>query len=447
MTRGAQFDLVRPRRGAERVTNIELFFDLVYVFAVTQLSRHLLGRPTVTGALQTALLLAMVWLLWAYTAWVTNWLDPERMPVRLLLIALLLVALVMWAAIPESFGTRGLIIGIGYALSQIGRSIFAVVALRGRPLLRNFQRILAWCVVSGALAVAGGLASEPARAWFWLAAVGVDLLGGVFGFYTPGLGRSETTEWTIEGKHFAERCQAFILIALGESVLVIGATLSDVLGSHVSEAEAGAFLVAVVSSVGLWWLYFDRSADEAARVIAASADPGRMGRTAYRRVEGGAVVAAGRRGRARAAGPGGALRVPARAGSVRDRRGDRRRGTRLPPGRPPGSARAGIRDIDPSRLAVAVEDAPAVGAGGCGSAIGVQAQGPAPAVNDDEVVKGAQSDQVMKGGGPARRTGDEVVDVAHAGGLFAAGEGAVGVAGGDGTAQVRRDCRLSLGGI
>src|SRR6266516_1083936 len=106
MTRGAQLDLIRRRRGAERITNAELFFDLVYVFAVTQLSRHLLGRPTVTGALQTALLLAMVWLVWAYTAWVTNWLDPERMPVRLMLIALVLVALVMWATISPSGARR-----------------------------------------------------------------------------------------------------------------------------------------------------------------------------------------------------------------------------------------------------------------------------------------------------------------------------------------------------
>jgi low temperature requirement protein LtrA len=278
---GAPFDLFRRRQGAERVTNVELFFDLVYVFAVTQLSHYLLARPTIAGALQTALLLAMVWLVWAYTAWVTNWLDPERMPVRLLLIGLVLVALVMWAAIPEAFGTRGLIIGVGYAVAQIGRSIFAVVALRGRPLQRNFQRILVWCLVSGALAVAGGLVSGPARGWLWLAAVGVDLLGGVAGFYTPGLGRSATTEWTIEGNHLAERCQAFILIALGESIVVIGASLSHLLASHVTAAEAGAFLTAVIGSVGLWWLYFDRSAGEAARMIAASADPGRMGRTAY----------------------------------------------------------------------------------------------------------------------------------------------------------------------
>jgi low temperature requirement protein LtrA len=295
-SRSTPLDLGRHTPGAARVTNVELFFDLVYVFAVTQLSHHLLSEPTVTGALQTALLLAMVWLVWAYTAWVTNWLDPERMPVRLLLIALVLIALVMWAAIPEAFGSRGLIIGIGYAVTQIGRSVFALVALWDGPLRKNFQRILAWCVVSGAFAVAGGIATGPARAWLWLAAVGIDLLGGVAGFYTPGLGRSVTTEWTIEGNHLAERCQAFILIALGESVVVIGAALSRRLATGITAAEAAAFVTAVVGSIGLWWLYFDRSAGEAARVIAQSADPGRLGRTAYHLIHpvmvGGIIVVA-----------------------------------------------------------------------------------------------------------------------------------------------------------
>src|SRR5262249_60057683 len=137
----------------------------------------------------------------ACSAWVTNWLDPDRMPVRVMLMALVLVALVMWAAVPEAFGHLGLIIGIGYAVTQIGRSVFALVALWGGPLRQNFQRILAWCVVSGALAIAGGIVTGPARAWLWLAAVGIDLLGGVAGFYTPGLGRSATTEWTIAGNH------------------------------------------------------------------------------------------------------------------------------------------------------------------------------------------------------------------------------------------------------
>jgi low temperature requirement protein LtrA len=281
--------LRRPHAGGrQRVTNIELFFDLVYVFAVTQLSHHLLGDLRVTGALQTALLLAMVWLLWAYTTWVTNWLDPERIPVRLLLLALMLVALVISAALPTAFGASGLIIGCAYAGMQIGRSGFAVWALRADPLGRNFQRILSWCLLSGALAIAGGLAPAVApRAGLWLAAVGVDVAGGLAGFYTPGLGRTATTEWDIEGGHFAERCQAFVLIALGESIVVTGATFSGLLTGPLARPHAGhaatiaAFVVAFVSSVALWWVYFDRTAEEGARRIAEAADPGRLGRSAY----------------------------------------------------------------------------------------------------------------------------------------------------------------------
>jgi low temperature requirement protein LtrA len=270
---------MRERAGSERVTNVELFFDLVYVFAVTQLSHYLLAHPTPGGALQAALLLAMVWLLWVYTTWVTNWLDPERISVRLMLLALMLASLVLSAALPDAFGSRGLAVGIAYAAMQIGRSAFTVIALRGRRLQRNFQRILSWCLVSGALAVLGGVVAGHARAACWLAAVAVDLIGGAVGFYTPGLGRSTTRDWTIEGGHFAERCQAFILIALGESIVVIGATLSGL--GHLSLASVAAFGTAFVGSAGLWWLYFDRSAEEGARVIASSADPGRLGRSAY----------------------------------------------------------------------------------------------------------------------------------------------------------------------
>ncbi len=271
--------LLRAHTGAEAATNVELFFDLVYVFAVTQLSHRLLQHPTVHGALQTLLLFAMVWLAWVYTTWVTNWLDPDRLPVRALLLALMLGSLVLSAALPEAFGARGLATGCAYAGMQIGRSVFAVVALRGEPLGRNFQRILAWCVLSGTLAVAGGIESGGVRDLLWVLAVAVDILGGLIGFFTPGLGRSSTADWTIEGNHFAERCQAFLLIALGESVVVIGATLS---GLHqVDSAEVAAFLTAFAGAATLWWIYFDRTAEQAARVIADSDDPGRLGRSAY----------------------------------------------------------------------------------------------------------------------------------------------------------------------
>ena len=271
--------LLRDRSGNQRVTNIELFFDLVYVFAVTQLSHYLLREPTVGGAFQTAILLALVWLAWAYTTWVTNWLDPDRLQVRLLLVALMLVSLAMSVALPHAFGPWGLWVGGAYALMQIGRSVFMVAVLPSGTLRRNFERILVWCVVSGALAVGGGLAHGHARELLWLLAIAVDVLGGILGFEVPGLGRSRTSDWTIEGGHFAERCQAFILIALGESIVIIGATLSAV--AHVSATEITAFVVAFAGSVALWWLYFDRSADASAEVIERSDDPGRLGRSAY----------------------------------------------------------------------------------------------------------------------------------------------------------------------
>ena len=126
------------------MTNVELFFDLVYVFAVTQLSQYLLAHRTIAGALQAGLLLTMVWLLWVYTTWVTNWLDPQRIAVRLLLLGLVLASLVMSAGLPEAFAARGLIVGCTYATMQIGRSVFAVIALRGRPLQRTYLRILSW---------------------------------------------------------------------------------------------------------------------------------------------------------------------------------------------------------------------------------------------------------------------------------------------------------------
>ena len=271
--------LLRDRSGSQPVTNIELFFDLVYVFAITQLSHYLLGHATAVGALQAGLLLVMVWLVWIYTTWVTNWLDPRQMAVRLLLVVLMLISLVMSVSLPRAFEDLGLWVGGAYAVQQIGRTVFMVIALRGDPLQANFQRILAWCVVSGALAVGGGFAHGHARALLWLAAVGVDLLGGVVGFATPWLGRSRTSDWTIEGGHLAARCEAFILIALGESIVIIGATLAG--QKTVTASSLAAFVVAFASSVTLWWLYFDQSAEAAAEKIARSDDPGRLGRSAY----------------------------------------------------------------------------------------------------------------------------------------------------------------------
>jgi low temperature requirement protein LtrA len=274
--------ILRAHTGVRGETNIEVFFDLVYAFAITQLSHFLQAHATLEGALQTVLLLALVWLGWSYTLWLTNWLDPGHLAVRLLLLALMLASLLLSAGIPDAFGDRGLAVGVAYAAIQIGRSVFAVIVLRGEKLQKNFERILAWCVVSGSLAIAGGLLHGATRELLWLLAVCVDLSGRAVGFYVPGLGRSDTTDWNVEGGHLAQRCQSFVLIALGESIVVIGAGLSGL--PRFGIPELAAMVVAFAASVALWWIYFDRSAEVAESVIATSSDPGRLGRSAYHNI-------------------------------------------------------------------------------------------------------------------------------------------------------------------
>jgi low temperature requirement protein LtrA len=197
----------------------------------------------------------------------------------------------MSAALPRAFAgtgllSAGIVVGGAYAVQQVGRSTFMVVALRGpaqdanpQVLRQNYQRILSWCLVSGTLAIGGGLAGGRGRAVLWVLAVVTDLTGGLVGFRTPWLGRSQSSEWTIEGGHFAERCQAFILIALGESIVIIGTTISGM--RHVGSSAVAAFVVAFAGSVAFWWLYFDRSAQASTELIASSDDPGALARTAY----------------------------------------------------------------------------------------------------------------------------------------------------------------------
>jgi low temperature requirement protein LtrA len=275
---------LRTRNGGEqRVTPLELFFDLVYVFAVTQLSHLLLEHLNLRGVLETLMLFLVVWGVWVYTAWFTNWFHPDRLPVRLVLVAVMLASLLMSVAIPEAFGKRGLMFALAYVAIQVGRTAFTFIALRkslgtSHPLSRTFQRILSWFVGSGVVWIIGGLLEGEARYAVWLLALAVDYSGPVLGYYIPALGRSRTGEWTIEGGHFAERCQLFVIIALGESILVTGTTFAQI---QASALAVSAFVVAFLGSVALWWIYFSRSAEAAREVFTSSEDPGRLGRYAY----------------------------------------------------------------------------------------------------------------------------------------------------------------------
>jgi low temperature requirement protein LtrA len=277
---GRGVGLLRPAgEGGHEVTSFELFFDLVFVFAVTQLSHLLLGHLTLMGAAQTLLLLLAIWWVWVDTTWVTNWFDPNHPVVRLMLIVVMLVSLIMSALLPEAFDARGIVFAGAYVLIQVGRTAFVVTALDHNPTLqRNFLRVLTWMVLSGCFWIAGGLAHDGTRMLLWLAAVGIDMLGPVVAFYTPGLGRSPVREWTIVGGHLAERFQLFVIVSLGESIVVTGTTFGE---RELADGAAMAFVLAFASTVALWWIYFNRSARYGSSAIASARDPGRLGRSAY----------------------------------------------------------------------------------------------------------------------------------------------------------------------
>ena len=276
-------DLMRRRAdtGSGRVTDIELFFDLVYVFAVTQLSHLLLNHPTWAGRRSHRrsarhgvgdLGLHDLGHQLARSESAAGAIDAAgadaRQPGDV-------------SGHPAGFrGSRTVDrhrvrrhAGGAKRLCRCLDVVQSLVAAQLHPDHRLVRRQWRVCARLGGLPTAtpGKRGGSPLSA--------VDLLGGVVGFYTPGLGRSYTEEWTIEGNHIAERCQAFVLIALGESLVVTGGTLAGL--SQVSAGEAAAVVCAFLGAAALWWIYFDRYAGQSTRVISQSTDPGRLGRSGY----------------------------------------------------------------------------------------------------------------------------------------------------------------------
>ncbi|WP_210491218.1 low temperature requirement protein A [Patulibacter sp. SYSU D01012] len=240
---------------AQRVSTLELFFDLVFVFAITQTSHLLLEHLTWTGAAQTALVLLVVWWSWNFSTWAMNELDPELPPVRVLLLVLMLLGLLMAVAIPEAWGDRALLFAGTYVAVQLLRHGFMTFVAAGPGTVERERagRILAWFAAAGVLWVAGALAEGSARTVLWCVALVVDLGGPLALYWLPGRGRSPAAAWDVGAAHFAERFQLFVIIALGETIVLTGATAAE----HALDlAAVTAVVVAFASTAALWWLYF-----------------------------------------------------------------------------------------------------------------------------------------------------------------------------------------------
>ena len=260
---------------------VELFFDLVFVFAITQLSHTLLAELTLDNLIRVALLFMAVWWVWMYTAWTTNWLDPERLPVRICLFVLTVIGLFLSVSLPHSFAERGVVFAGAYASMQVGRTLFVLWAVRHdgqQRLIDNFQRIAIWFVLSGVFWIVGAFAEPAVRLAWWALALGIDLLAPWALFWVPGVGRSSVTDWNVDGGHMAERCSLFVIIALGESLLVTGATFAELTWDAQTLI---AFFSAVLGSILMWWIYFDTGAQRGEHRLMHAGDPGRTARSAY----------------------------------------------------------------------------------------------------------------------------------------------------------------------
>jgi low temperature requirement protein LtrA len=271
---------LRPRGdgASQPVTTVELFFDLVYVFAVTQLSHLILGDLSVSGLANAGFLLLVVWWAWIYTTWMANWFDPTSSKVRGVLTGVMLASLLMAAALPQALGAKGLLFAAAYITLQVGRNAAAALLLeRENPLRDVFERLVAWSAASGVLWLAGGLVDDDRRL-LWVPALALELAAPVAGYWLPGRGRTSTTDYTIEGGHFAERAQLFILIALGESIVVTGATASE---AGLSPTVLLCLVIAFVETAALWWVYFGATAEHARITMSTCDDPGRFARDAY----------------------------------------------------------------------------------------------------------------------------------------------------------------------
>ena len=272
-------DLLRPRelRSVAKVTVVELFFDLVFVFAITQLSHTLLHHFTVTGVLGTTLLLLAVWRVWIATTWVTDWLNPEQARIQVMLFVLMLAGLVVSMSIPTAYEGGGLRFAVAYAFMQVGRTVFTLWALAGRSpeKFALFHRMTYWLSLSAVAWVAGGTVDGEWRVVAWTAALVIEYVAPAVGFWTPWQGRAASAQWNVSGEHMAERCGLFVIICLGEAILVIGAAFAQMAWTLVAMS---AFLAAFVGIVALWGVYFYIGHTETCHLIDAAPDPGRLAR-------------------------------------------------------------------------------------------------------------------------------------------------------------------------
>jgi low temperature requirement protein LtrA len=229
----------------ERVTPLELFFDLVFVFAITQVTSMLSSDPTWPGVGRALLVLGALWWAWTGYAWLTNNVNPDEGAVRLAILGAMGALFVVALAVPEAFDDHGVLFGVAYLLVRELQIVLFMLAARGdRAMLRSILRLAVGSTIGPGLIIVAGFTDGGTQATLWAIALSIDYLGGYF----------SSGGWRVSPRHFAERHGLIVIIALGESIVAIG------LGARAVPLDTGeivAALLGIAVVTALWWAYFD----------------------------------------------------------------------------------------------------------------------------------------------------------------------------------------------
>jgi len=246
---------VTLRRG-EIVSPLELFFDLVFVLAITQCTALMAKDPTLAGIGRGLLVLGLLWWSWVGYAWLTSVMDPDEGPVRFVLFAAMAALLVTSLCVPEAYGDLSLIFAVSYGVVRFAHIALFVMASRDDPGLRHSVAGLAASTAIGVgVLILGSQFDGTARIALWAAALVFDMSGPLV---------IDPSGWRLVPGHFAERHGLIVIVALGESIVAIGVGA----GAGVDGGVIAAAVAGMAVACGLWWAYFDVSAAAAARRLA-----------------------------------------------------------------------------------------------------------------------------------------------------------------------------------
>jgi low temperature requirement protein LtrA len=251
--------LIRPETHAEeerKTSYLELFFDLVFVFAFTQVTALILEDTSPQGFLRAALVLAMVWWAWSAYTWMTNAIEIENTVTRMILFTAMVAGFFMALAVPDAYQDEAAWFAVAYFVVRILQPALYAWGVRDDPgNLRAVFLLAPWFLAAAFVALIGGFVDPDYRAWVWLASLVIDVVGTLI---------AARAEWHVSPSHFAERFGLIVIIALGESIVAIGIGTSDLTRDS---TYALSVVVAFAGVAALWWAYFDFTAVAAERAL------------------------------------------------------------------------------------------------------------------------------------------------------------------------------------